>query len=323
MEDLISVIMPVYNAEKYLKESIDSILNQTYSNIELLIIDDGSTDTSGSICDELLSKDNRVVVYHIDNGGQGKARNYGVNQSHGKYIAYVDSDDIFDEDYIETLYEGILRTNSDIACCSFVKFTDTIPKINIGQDVQYITLSPKAAIENLCYQRFMNNSPCCKLLKRDLAQDISFPLNKGYEDYAVVYKWLIAASSICYIDKPLYFYRQVKGGTMRSAWNSKKMDRVYISQELSDTVSSLYPELKVAADVRFFMGNIQTLMWVPISRKYNNEYRIIGDNIKQVRRSVLCNKKAKKTTRIMALSSYLGIYILRLLGGIYRRLFAS
>ena len=117
--DLISVIVPVYNVELYLQQCIDSILNQTYSNLEIILIDDGSTDNSSIICDINLEKDHRIKVIHKQNGGLSNARNVGVKNAQGKFVAFIDSDDYISEDYIEVLYRLICKYNADISVCRF------------------------------------------------------------------------------------------------------------------------------------------------------------------------------------------------------------
>ena len=107
MEDLISVIVPVYNVEKYLNKCIDSIINQTYKNLEIILVDDGSQDSSGKICDEYTKKDNRIKVIHKENGGVSSARNIGLNNATGEWIAFIDADDWVDEEYLQTLFNRI------------------------------------------------------------------------------------------------------------------------------------------------------------------------------------------------------------------------
>ena len=117
-KELISIIVPVYNVEKYLKKCVDSIVNQTYKNLEIILVDDGATDNSGKICDELVELDNRIKVYHKKNGGLSDARNYGVERATGDYIGFVDSDDYIDAEMYEKLYEAIKKENVDVAECN-------------------------------------------------------------------------------------------------------------------------------------------------------------------------------------------------------------
>ena len=316
---LISVIIPVYNVQEYLQQCLCSILNQTYRNIEIILIDDGSKDSSASICDEFTKKDERITVFHEENQGQGAARNYGVMRSHGKYIAFIDSDDYVSEEYIERLYNLLKEKNVEIACCDGYKFEN---KVSINNHIQnYVKVyETQEALENLLYQGNLTNSPWCKLIKADIVRSFPFPTGVGYEDMAVVYKWFSNAESIAYTDSKLYFYRQVANSTMHLKFYNKKIDRIYHAEQMKELIDAKYPQLFKPMCARFFLANIQTLMWLLFEKEYRYLYHIIDTNIKNVRRVVIHDKKAKKSHRIMALVSYLGIYPLRLLGGFYRLL---
>lgn len=129
MEDLISIVVPVYNVEKYLKKSIESILNQTYQNIEILLVDDGSTDSSGKICESFSKVDPRIRVFHKENGGLSDARNFGIEQMKGQYVAFIDSDDYISKDYVWKLYSSIKNNDSEVSICSFLLVDEKGEKI--------------------------------------------------------------------------------------------------------------------------------------------------------------------------------------------------
>lgn len=320
IQELISVIIPVYNVEKVLVNCINSVLNQSYSCIEIILVDDGSTDSSGEICNYYAQKDCRVIVIHEKNGGQAAARNLGVKRSKGKYIAFIDSDDIVNFRYVEILYRTLIDTKADIACCDMIKFRNKLPKVDSG-NVLISEYSNKEAIESLCYQEKMTNSPSMKLIKREIVLNNPFPINKGYEDFAVVYKWFAESKHIVHISYRLYYYRQLSNSTMHLPYSSKKLDRIKIAEEMRKYIMLNYPELQIAVESRVFLANIQTLMWLPVKKKYGLHYQQISSNIRQVRRSVIKNSKVKKQYRAMAIISYGGIRFLRLLGGMYRIFF--
>ena len=131
-QDLISIVVPIYNVEKYLEKCINSIIIQTYKNIEIILVNDGSTDSSGKICDIYLKKDKRIKVIHKKNGGLSDARNVGIENAKGKYIAFIDSDDFIDSDFIEILYNLIIEYNADVSCCK----CNVIYKKNKKQQVE-------------------------------------------------------------------------------------------------------------------------------------------------------------------------------------------
>ncbi len=123
-EELVSVIVPIYKVEEYLRECVDSIINQTYKNLEIILVDDGSPDNCGEICEEYARNDSRVTVYHKENGGLSDARNYGMARSHGEYITFVDSDDVIKENFVEALMELIHKYNADIAVSPYISFSN-------------------------------------------------------------------------------------------------------------------------------------------------------------------------------------------------------
>ena len=129
MEDLVSIVVPVYNVEKYLKKSIESILNQTYDNLEVLLVDDGSTDSSGEICDSFIKVDSRIRVFHKENGGLSDARNFGIEHMKGQYVSFIDSDDYISKDYVWKLYSSIKNNDSEVSICSFSLVDETGEKI--------------------------------------------------------------------------------------------------------------------------------------------------------------------------------------------------
>ena len=138
--ELISIIVPVYNVEQYLEKCVCSIINQTYKNLEIILVDDGATDSSGNMCDELAKSDNRIKVYHKENGGLSDARNYGVERATGEYIGFVDSDDYIDSEMYEKLYEAIKKEDVDVAECNF-RFIYSNRITNYTDDKYYLVLN--------------------------------------------------------------------------------------------------------------------------------------------------------------------------------------
>lgn len=318
-DELISVIVPVYNVEPYLRRCLDSIIGQTYKNIEIILVNDGSTDNSGEICHEYAKWDSRVTVYSQTNEGQGAARNFGVPRAKGKYIAFIDSDDVIEKNYIEQLYFILKGHNADIACCGLKTFVcEREIFCGIDNEKKIKEYTDKEALDVLLYQRELINAPWCKLINIEIVKKYPFPEQTGYEDMAVVYKWFAHARKIVYVQSKLYYYRQVKNSTMHQPFHEKKLDRIRIAEDMRRYLGDRYPELYQAIQARFFLANIQTLMWLPFGNEYKKEFLRIKENIKEVRYIVLCDKKAKRGHRIMAFISYVGIRNLMFLGRIYR-----
>lgn len=210
IDDLISIIVPVYNVEKYLKRCLDSIINQTYKNLEIICVDDGSKDSSGKILDDYKLKDKRIKVYHIKNGGVSHARNLGISKATGKYIGFVDSDDYIEPNMFEELYNSIIENKSDISVCNFWHdYEDKKEnRMNTTTDIISETMCRKEYINSL----FRNNFYCfmCnKLYISKLAKKIKFDLNLSIlEDviYNIEYAKYVEKAS--YVNECLYHYVQ-------------------------------------------------------------------------------------------------------------------
>lgn len=183
-ESLISIIIPIYNAEKYLNKCIDSIIMQTYKNLEIILVNDGSTDTSGTICDNYAATDNRIKVHHKPNGGVSSARNAGIDAAQGEFIAFVDSDDYIDSDMYERLHRRITETNGDICICGVrqISHKETV-LINVPNEHE---MDIEKFIENFCndpYNYFFYiASPYSKLYKRDKINNNRFPNHISYAE---------------------------------------------------------------------------------------------------------------------------------------------
>lgn len=203
MNDLISVIVPVYNMEEYLNKCIDSILKQSYLNIEVLLIDDGSTDRSKDICLSYEKMDKRVKYYYKDNGGLSSARNFGIKKCKGKYIGFVDSDDVIHENMFKILYENLIDTKSDLSICEVCRFNDE-PVYTFSDEK---TLYNKEEVLRIILEdKKICNFAVNKLYKKKLLKGIEFPIGKYQEDVGTIYKYIMCCNNIVYCDSKLYGY---------------------------------------------------------------------------------------------------------------------
>lgn len=221
----ISIIVPIYNVEKYIRRCIESILNQTYTNFELILIDDGSTDSSGVICDEYANKDNRIKVIHKENGGLSSARNAGLDIATGEYISFVDGDDYIAEDMIEKLYNSITGNNADIAVCNYKCVDENgncLDNLNKGTPIITTVYSKNDYFRNLaCKKYYYYVIACNKLYKKDLFKGIRYPLGKLCEDNHIIDSLVEQCSVISSIKDSLYFYVQ-RNGSIMSGKNTKR-----------------------------------------------------------------------------------------------------
>lgn len=271
MKPLVSVVVPVYKVEKYIERCVDSILNQTYKNLEILLIDDGSPDKSGEICDSYALKDKRVRVIHKNNGGLSDARNVGIDISKGKYITFVDSDDWIEKTYIEELYDLIESTNSEIAICNFLKVSDeNFKKIN---KVQYII--EKSNIEALyeLYGKFSTQFTVAwgKLYNRRLFDDIRFPYGKVHEDLYVCHKLIYKSKKVSYTNKILYYYFQRTDSITGQKFNLKnRIDEIQALKERSEFFKLIgLNDLVVKNNETLLYRYLDTIYNIYKSKKYD------------------------------------------------------
>ena len=215
---LISIIVPIYKVEPYLRQCLDSVTNQTYTNLEIILVDDGSPDGCPNICDEYASKDNRIVVIHKKNGGLSDARNAGLDVAKGEFIYFLDSDDIIPTNCISILFKIIRNEAADIASSSYCEFSDKHPlSDNHIHDVSYTTMNGSEALILLCRDETPGiMSACMKIYKKELFQEERFPIGKLYEDAHTNYRIYHKCKKICYTKNSLYYYRIRKGSIMDS-----------------------------------------------------------------------------------------------------------
>ena len=229
MTEKITVIVPVYNVENYLEKCLDSLINQTYKNLEIIVINDGSTDNSGEICQEYAQKDNRIVYIEKENGGQAEARNIGLDRMTGTYVTFVDSDDWVEVDYVETLYKKITKYRADIAVGNYYSFNEAegMYYFHIFGDSYYEKIYDNVSIfENLYESQEMKSfaliSVWGKLYKADLFKQLRFDIGKLGEDGYLNQKIYLLAEKTIYLNKGLYAYRQREGSSSR-IWTEKWM----------------------------------------------------------------------------------------------------
>lgn len=238
---IISIVVPVYNSESFLHECLDSIITQTFENFELLLIDDGSTDNSGEICDEYAKKDSRIKVYHQENSGQAVARNRGIKYSSAEWICFIDSDDVVNPCYLEYLYKAITENNVLMSVCGSVeKLTTNNDFFNI---IQYDSSVYSIDEENMLLLSEKISSTYwtiwAKLIKKDIVLSYLFCEGKIYEDNAIAPKWLYEAKKIAVVDLPLYFYRKNEQGTTKSEFSLKNLDLLWALEEQLEFLDSI------------------------------------------------------------------------------------
>lgn len=238
MQPLISVIVPIYDVEAYLDGCVASIMGQSYPHLEIILVDDGSPDLCGAMCDRWAEKDPRIRVVHKENGGLSDARNAGLTVATGEYVGFVDSDDSIDRDFYKILLERIEATGSDIACCEPEK------------DGQYDTRQALDALIGGNLRQVVWN----KLYKRSVAADILFPKGKCHEDEFWSYPVFARAKRVVSVDFPGYHYRQRPDSIMGKAYSLQNLDGLEAKQQRQLLLEAKFPTLaqKGRIDLVFF-----------------------------------------------------------------------
>ena len=210
MNKLISIIVPVYNVETFLGECVESLIHQTYQNVEIILVDDGSTDRSGELCEQYALKDSRIQVIHKANGGLSDARNVGMEIAKGAYYSFVDSDDYLEQDAIQSLYDAIRESNADLAICNMMRFYED------GSTGIFYQPSTEMQVldETKKFETLKQPSVCNKLFYAGLFQNVRFPKGKYYEDTFVYHELLYNAKGVVLTGKTGYWYRLRKSSIL-------------------------------------------------------------------------------------------------------------
>lgn len=248
---LVSVIIPVYNVENYLNRCVESVVNQTYRNLEIILVDDGSPDKCPQMCDKWAEKDNRIRVIHKENGGLSSARNAGLDMCRGEYVSFVDSDDWVELDFYETIVLQMMEYCAEIGCAGRydVDYETLVRKKGLCPDSKCIIM-PELMIGKILTWRECDSSCCDKVFLVSLWDDIRFPEGRISEDVAVVYKIVDRASGVLLLDKPLYNYFHRQGSITTSVYSSKTLYVVSLSDEICDYVAEFHPG--IMSEAKYF-----------------------------------------------------------------------
>ena len=290
MNELISVIIPVYNSEKYLSRCLDSVINNTYKNLEIIVVDDGSKDKSGEICDAYAQKDNRITVIHKQNGGTAEARNTALKTASGKYIAFADNDDFIHPNFYEYMLAAIKQTDADVVVC---ELTRNMPVVEFNRpcDNKAVLVNKHSFILGTYTGDWTRNTaPWNKLYKKELFSDIRFPSGKGYEDAYTTYRLLYKANTIAYLNSTLYYWYENKNSYSAKKDNANKLrfreEAIRLQSEYYHKDD--YSDVNNAAKV-FYLNQMHLMLW-QLERDY-----VQNETTKKVRR--FFDKQAKEYLR--------------------------
>ena len=314
MKEKISVIIPIYNVEDYLEQCVESILNQTYTNLEIILVNDGSTDSSGEICDRYKNIDKRIKVIHKENGGLSDARNYGIEASTGDYIAFLDSDDWADKKLYMTLYEIIKKNHADISVCNFkICYSDKdIEKQELNEVKCYSNIE---ALERLyCNDAVTMVVAWNKLYKRKVIGYLRFPVGKIHEDEYLTPMIIYNANKISYINNELIYYRQRENSIMNKKFNIKRLDYLYVLESRmkffkENMLNELYKKnvctyLEKVMEFYFHIKNSEIENKKSIMKKLKNKLSNLNKNLD-------INLPKNLKTEILLFNIYPGFYYIK------------
>lgn len=317
---MVSVIIPVYNAEDFLEEAILSVFSQTYTDWELILVDDGSTDHSPVICDAAAKDNKQVTVVHIANSGVSHARNVGLDLAKGNYITFLDADDLLAPSALEIMLK-VAKNEADIICVGIKEFNDKNPLYtvaNLSAKKKSLVLGfphairklsgTKAAIDSL-YQKSVDNSVWGKLYASRLWSSLRFKEGIRYEDLDICYKVLLRSNSVAVIDFPLYYYRQ-HGASYIHNFTPSRADVLKVTERIVEHVAANYPTLLPAARSRQLSANFNILGLIAANKTQslslvNSIADECWEKIKELRSESLRNPNVRLKNKIGIIVSYL------------------
>ena len=301
---LISVIVPIYKVEKYLSRCIDSILKQTYHNLEIFLVDDGSPDNCGLIADGYASKDKRIKVIHKQNGGLSDARNVAIEKSTGEYITFIDSDDYVTHDYIEVLLNLIEKHHSQISIGAFRIFQEGfIPKKQRGKAFE-LKLNQQEALSDMFYQKHFDVTAWAKLYKRELFDGIRFPKGELYEDLQTTFKLFLKCDTIAFSNREIYFYMFRADSIEGSAFSEKKMRSAINTFKVMKSYENELANVRKALVSKLISFSFHLILKMP---KGYQGGTVLVDYIKNNRSTVLMDRLSRPKAKFACIASFLGL----------------
>lgn len=297
---MISILVPVYNAERYLNRCIDSVLAQTYEAFELVIVDDGSTDASARICDGYQQADRRVRVMHTENRGVGAARNLLLDSARGQYIGFVDSDDYIEPDMFEVLIQSLQERNADVAVCGTSIEFATCRRFN-SDPHEKRTYSREEAVSALADNWVITSSLWDKLFKAELFTGIRFPEIPAFEDMLIVFRLLERCAAVAFDGRPLYHHFKSAGSLMCRRFNEGHLAELHAREEMLENVGAVYPALRpklhmAVLKAKLYMCN----RIVTESPEFKSVYQELCADIRKAFKTIMGSPYAGRNMKLMA-----------------------
>lgn len=303
----ISIIVPVYNVEKHLNKCVDSILCQTFKDFELILVDDGSTDTSGKICDEYIKKDDRIKVIHQKNSGLSSARNAGIEASCGEFLGFIDSDDYVEDDMYQVLYDDIFSSGADISLCGLYDVYGE-KCIKNKHSIDRCVLDSKTAFKLVLESKLISVSAVNKLYRKHLFEKMRYPVGKTYEDAFLTPILLFNSNKVSYNPLPKYYYFHKEESITTKDFNVSDLNIIDAYKCHLDFVKKNIPELENQAMFRYLWAHMIVMDKLIKSNidnyreVYENVFNVIKSNIMFILKNPLFSNKRKVSTLVLMAS---------------------
>lgn len=308
---MVSVIIPVYNVQDYLARCVDSVIAQSYCNLDIILVDDGSIDSSGDLCDHFALRDNRIRVVHKDNGGLSDARNAGLDIARGYYVTFIDADDYVHPQFIETLINTINSTGAQIAVSTWQELNDgSTPRKVRTSNPPCTCYTQDEAIFSVFYQRTLNHSACSRVFEKQLFSNLRFPQGALYEDLAIIYPLLKQVNKVALVKAPMYYYMHRPGSiiTTMSLRRTQVLDHL---DALEKQVAAHDPKFLPAVRSRHLSACFNMLRLMPATQpQWQPVKERCWDYVKNMRNLCIKDPHVRTKNKIAILLSYLGINVL-------------
>lgn len=307
---MVSVVVPVYKTEKYLRKCVDSLLHQTFKDYEIILVDDGSPDESGRICDEYANNNGCVRVIHKKNGGLSDARNSGIREAAGEYITFADSDDWVEPDLLEVLVEGI-RLGAQVSCCGFYTIRDGHGKPWRDHMPDYQVMDAAAAVKDMMYGHSIDTSAWGKLFRRDCFDELRFPTGHLYEEVATTYRLMLTQEKVAITTRPLYHYVKHEESIVTARYTPSHKDMLYYSCEMLRFAEQERPALIPAAQRRIVYACFYLLKTMGADyTKYPEDVQEIMEQFRKYKSQVFHDEQVSRRdkTAILLLSAGVPVF---------------
>lgn len=311
---MLSILVPVYNVEKNLEGCLDSILAQTYTDYEIILVNDGSTDSSGAICEAYAAQYPAIRVLHQENGGVARARNTLLAAARGEYITFVDSDDALEPRCLEILLRDLQETGSDISICSWSEVSEDGVRMELNYDRKedgFAVWTADQAVSRLLYQQGIDTNLWGKVYRREVLEDVVFPEGRTYEDLAVAYRIFLKAKRICYRPEALYLYTINTIGISQSKFTPRRMDLIDNMEDVYRDIRKWLPQYLPAARSRLLRAYIHVYLQIPNREEYRGYKIRTQRGIRSHCCAVAWDPNSKRGTRMAALIACVHPVILR------------